>query len=71
MYTLHIGIYGFCCVPCASADARRSYDGSNFWFNLLCVSMCAVRNVVRLGNNIKVIQESIDWFCMQTMFDVS
>jgi len=44
---------GFCCGPCAVADARQTMDGSNFMFNCCCVGAVPSYNIIREGYNIK------------------
>ena len=49
--TCHFGkcVYGLCCIPCAFSSLRTQYDGSNWWFNFLCVPAAVVRNIIREG----------------------
>ncbi|CAM9868010.1 unnamed protein product [Ascophyllum nodosum] len=45
-------VYGLC-VPCAAATARHRLDGSSWCVNLICLNLCAARNIVRKGYGIK------------------
>lgn len=52
-------MYGLC-VPCAGATARHRLDGSSWCVNVMCLSPCAARNIVRHGYGIKVKQKNIE-----------
>eukprot|EP00611_Tribonema_gayanum_P006360 TRINITY_DN15659_c0_g1_i1.p4 TRINITY_DN15659_c0_g1~~TRINITY_DN15659_c0_g1_i1.p4 ORF type:complete len:103 (+),score=29.11 TRINITY_DN15659_c0_g1_i1:1119-1427(+) len=44
---------GFLLTPCANARARAKFDGSNMCFNLMCMSSCLIRSVIRNGYNLE------------------
>jgi len=45
-------IVGMMCMPCAFGWARSNFDGTNFFFNLFCLTPCMMRSIIRKGYNL-------------------